>query len=230
MPVTMKEVRKFLDCEEPAYSEAMQLGDEALPFLDKLVKGANPMLAAKAVYLASMIGQESAMPILKAAASSADMTVRVAAAAAAINFPAEQVGDVLMELVQDADPGIRKTAMKSISFDAPEALRVAVERMSQNDENSAVRGAALRTMRRIAGESESEESAALDAEILGIGMGGGSVDFLMSPRGDKSGGGNAFLTDFGSGDGGGYEITGDAGDGGGSDLDGGTGQGGGSVE
>lgn len=219
MTVTMKEVRRFLDSEEPNYSQAAQLGDEALPYLDKLVKGTDPMLASKAVYLASLIGKERAVPILKAAASSADASVRVATAAAARNLPGEQAGDVLLKLVQDADPGIRKTVMKSVSADAPAALRTAVEAASQSDASTTVRDAALRAVRRLKGETiEPEESAMQDTEALGTGQGGGSVDFGADSGGGGMGGGSVSLSDVGSGEGGGSEINA------------GTGQGGGTVE
>ena len=55
MPVTMQQVRLILDSEEPDYGLGAQLGAEALPHLETLVRSGNPMLASKAVYLASLI-------------------------------------------------------------------------------------------------------------------------------------------------------------------------------
>jgi hypothetical protein len=39
MPVTMEQVRAFLDPEEPDYQQAAQLGPEALPHLEELGEG-----------------------------------------------------------------------------------------------------------------------------------------------------------------------------------------------
>jgi len=50
---------------------------------------------------------------VRAAAQSSDPVVRVAAAAAARNLPAESANDVLGDLVSDADAGIRKVAQAS---------------------------------------------------------------------------------------------------------------------
>lgn len=48
MTVTMNDVRAQLDPDEPNYDAAVQPGAEALPVLEQLVRGDDPMLAAKA--------------------------------------------------------------------------------------------------------------------------------------------------------------------------------------
>jgi hypothetical protein len=55
MTITMRDARAQLDPEEPDYHQAAELGPAALPLLEQLVRGADPMLAAKAAYLASLI-------------------------------------------------------------------------------------------------------------------------------------------------------------------------------
>jgi hypothetical protein len=111
MAVTMKDVRAVLDPEEPNYKDAAKLGAPALPHLDALVSSGDPMLASKATYLASLIKDAKAAKIVEKAARSDVPAVRVAAAAAASNLADPE--DVLTRLVADADPGIRKVAMKS---------------------------------------------------------------------------------------------------------------------
>jgi HEAT repeat protein len=111
--VSMKDVRKVLDPDEPDYAAAARLGEEAVPHLDQLVRGDDAMLASKAAYAASLIvgGAET----VATAAVSEDPIVRVAAAAAARNLPREQARHVLGQLSDDEDAGIRKVARNSES-------------------------------------------------------------------------------------------------------------------
>jgi HEAT repeat protein len=109
----MEDVRRVLDPEEPNYEAAADLGPEALPHLEALVAGDDPMLASKAAYAASMLEGAAGQEIVRAAAQSDDPVVRVAAAAAARNLPAPSAREVLAGLVTDDDPGIRKVARAS---------------------------------------------------------------------------------------------------------------------
>jgi hypothetical protein len=112
MAVTMVSVRALLDVDEPKYAEAAELGPEAIPHLETLVREGDPMLASKATYLASLIQSDQSIEVVKAAAKSADAVVRVAAAAAARNLPAEAAEEVLAPLMADNDAGVQKTASK----------------------------------------------------------------------------------------------------------------------
>lgn len=113
MAVSMDDVRRVLDPEEPSYETVANLGTEALPHLQMLVAGDDPMLASKAAYAASLLEGAAGEEVVRAAAQSDDPVVRVAAAAAAQNLPAKSASDVLVELVRDDDPGIRKVAQAS---------------------------------------------------------------------------------------------------------------------
>ena len=114
MTVSMQDVRHVLDPEEPDYEAAAQLGVEALPHLQALVAGNDPMLASKAAYAASMLEGDAGQDVVQAAAQSADPVVRVAAAAAARNLPPQSARGVLANLATDDDPGIRKVAQASL--------------------------------------------------------------------------------------------------------------------
>jgi hypothetical protein len=114
MAISLDEVRRVLDPDEPNYKAAARLGTEALPHLQALVAGDNPMLASKAAYAASLLEDATGQEVVNAAARSADPTVRVAAAAAARNLPADSARVVLSQLITDDDPGIRKVAIASM--------------------------------------------------------------------------------------------------------------------
>src|SRR5687767_10947744 len=114
MAVTMKDVRAALDPEEPDYAKAAQLGPDALPHLEALVNSGDTMLASKAAYLASLIKAPKSAEVVATAAQSDDPAVRVAAAAAASNLAPSAASTVLVDLVTDPDPGVRKVARSGV--------------------------------------------------------------------------------------------------------------------
>jgi hypothetical protein len=117
------QVRKYLDPEEPDYkAAAAALGAEALPVLESLVREAEPLLASKAAYLASLIPDEQATRVLEQAARSDHATVRVAAAAG-LQKRADVPSDLAGELLSDPDAGVRKVAAKAARGRAPSTRR-----------------------------------------------------------------------------------------------------------
>lgn len=139
MPVTIQQVRAVLDPEEPDYIQAAQLGSDALPHIENLLKGADPMLASKAAYLASLIQDNRSITVLKEAAQSNYSAVRVAAAAGARNLALLAASDVLLGLLEDQDVGVRKVALKSAPVDAPPALRAKIQKLTNTDPEKFVR-------------------------------------------------------------------------------------------
>ncbi|MEJ7683424.1 MAG: hypothetical protein WKG06_37315 [Segetibacter sp.] len=61
----MEQVINQLDREEPNYSQAAQLGTEALPHLITLIQGENLGFAAKAAYLAGIINAGQSSDVLR---------------------------------------------------------------------------------------------------------------------------------------------------------------------
>jgi hypothetical protein len=133
MAVDMEQVRAALDPDEPDYSRAAkQLGAEALPHLEKIIGGSEISLAAKAAYLAGLIGGEQAAPAVAKAARSSQAPVRIAAAAAAQHLPDESRESVLLQLVDDADHGVQKVAVRSAPLMMSDTLRSRVTAVSQD--------------------------------------------------------------------------------------------------
>lgn len=122
MSVSMQDVRKVLDPDEPDYDAAAALGADALPHLQALVEGNDSMLAAKAAYAAGMLEGDQGSEVIRTAAQSDRAVVRVAAASAAGNLPGEAAAPVLTGLAADPDAGVRKVALDSVPDDAPEGL------------------------------------------------------------------------------------------------------------
>lgn len=139
MPVTMQQVRAALDPEEPDYLQAAQLGSDALPHIENLLKEADPMLASKAAYLASLIPDNRSVIVLKEASQSTYPAVRVAAAAGARNLASLAASDILLGLLDDQDVGVRKVALKSAPVDATPALRAKIQKLTTTDPENFVR-------------------------------------------------------------------------------------------
>jgi hypothetical protein len=113
MAVTMQNVTSLLSAEEPLYAEAARLGPDALPHLEALVRGSDPLMASKAAYLASLIDHEHAADIVHLAARSPNPVIRVAAAVAQ-NLTGDATRAVLDTLADDKDHGVRKTAERAL--------------------------------------------------------------------------------------------------------------------
>jgi HEAT repeat protein len=128
MAVSMEDVRAALDPEEPDYERAARLGEDAIPHLRVLVDGEDPMLASKAAYLAGLIGGDEAGQVVLAAAHSDDAAVRVAAASSTTRLSDEATEAVLVDLVIDSDPGVRKIAHRAVPTEPSTRLEAALAR------------------------------------------------------------------------------------------------------
>jgi HEAT repeat protein len=140
MSVTRQDVLARIDLDEIDYpAAAAELGAEALPVLEQLAEGGDPMLASKAVYLASVISGPGSARVVERAVQHPDPRVRVAAAGALRNLPEEAAGAHVEGLLRDSDVGVRKVAISSAAtFDSP-ALLDRVQRLAEQDPEPALR-------------------------------------------------------------------------------------------
>lgn len=121
---SIKEVRAWLDPEEPDYpGAAAALGPAALPALRELIQGGDLGLASKATYLASMIPGPAAVDALRAAHARNEPLLRVAAASGIRNLPRAAAEQVFELLHDDPDAGVRKVVLQSaVVLDSPAVL------------------------------------------------------------------------------------------------------------
>jgi hypothetical protein len=150
MPITLQQVLRQLDTDEPNYTALAALGPEALPHLATLVRGDDPGLASKAAYLASLIQSDEAVDVLTAAATSAHDTVRVAAAAALRNLSAPQAMRLADHLLDDADAGVRKQAVRAAVGLNLDVLAPKVEAIAARDRVAALRAVARDELKKAA--------------------------------------------------------------------------------
>jgi HEAT repeat protein len=137
MATSLRKVRAALEPDEPNYSAAAaDLGADALPHLQTLIHGDDLNLASKAVYLASLIPDEGAPALVRAAAQLDDPVMRVAAAAAARNLESDTASELLVDLVGDDDPGVRKVAQAAAPEVPSAALQTALAQGQPDSEPS----------------------------------------------------------------------------------------------
>lgn len=146
MPITMKDVRTWLDAEEVDYNKAKALGSAALPFLMELVQGGDLGLASKATYLASMIRSQKSAAVLEKAAARNEPVVRVAAASAIRNLSEVPAGKLVDLLKNDPDAGIRKVMLKSAERLRSPKLAAKLQKIADKDPEPFVRELAASTV------------------------------------------------------------------------------------
>jgi hypothetical protein len=149
MAITLEQLRSALNAIEPNYPELARLGGDAFPHLEVLARDPDPLLASKAVYLASLIRHPSAAGVVREGARSDRPQVRIAAAAAAGNLPAPEASALLTGLVGDPDLGVRKTALRSVPADAPAELRSRVQDLTRSDPEAGIRQLSTDALRRM---------------------------------------------------------------------------------
>lgn len=146
MAVKMAQVKAALEPEEPKYDEAKKLGPEALPHLKKLVAGDDPLLAAKATFLAGLIDAEGSSDIVALAAQSDESMIRVAAANSSANVT-DADSAIFEQLLTDNDVGVRKATLKSIGSAGRNDLAPLVQQLAQGDTAEPIRDLAASTAR-----------------------------------------------------------------------------------
>jgi hypothetical protein len=126
--VTLDEVKKALNVDEPDYAEiANKFGEQALPHLKEIAKSDDILLASKAVYLSGEISNNNnlSVDIMKDASKNDKPEIRIAAIAAldtllkkmtdpqSINITS--INDMLNSLKNDQDPGVNKLVNKVLN-------------------------------------------------------------------------------------------------------------------
>lgn len=138
MTVTMEQVLARLNPDEPNYTQAAQLGSDALPHLKRLVEEGDPGLASKATYLASVINAEGSAAIVELAARSPQQVVRVAAAGSLGNLK-DIPSSLATSLLNDEDVGVRKWTLKVLEIHRPAGIKTKVQEIADSDSDTALR-------------------------------------------------------------------------------------------
>ena len=115
MPKSPSELRDQLSTIERDEVTYEGIGPDDVASLASLMEDDEGWLAARAVHALSRIDDARAHQAILAAASMPRLEVRVAAATAAESLPADVSDGVLLGLLGDPDPAVRKFAVRSVS-------------------------------------------------------------------------------------------------------------------
>jgi hypothetical protein len=158
MTVTMQQVRLALVPEEPDYQAAAEaLGREALPYLKQLSIGTDVRIAARATYLAGVIGSEEGAAIVAQSARNGNRLLRVAAASAARHLYDKGADDILLPLINDVDLGVQKVALKSIPPSVTDSLLSRIEELANEETDESIRALVDKILVRLAAKKQESE-------------------------------------------------------------------------
>ena len=136
------ELRAALDKDELDYPAlAAEAGPGSMDDLEALVAEDEPRIASKAAYLASLVDADNSDRVIDLAAHSRHDVVRASAAAALGALPQDRAEPIAVDLLGDADVGIRARAVKSLGASRG-SLRESLRAVAQEDDDPDVRALA----------------------------------------------------------------------------------------
>lgn len=139
MTKSMPDIRRQLSDIEPSEDTYQGLGPDEVGLLRELLDDDEAWLAARSVHALSRIDDDEARTALREATGSPRMELRVAAASATGALPAELADEILSTLLDDANIGVKKTAVKSVSGRNGDAIRRRIQDMTAEEENARLR-------------------------------------------------------------------------------------------
>ena len=147
MALTTEQLRALLDPDEPNYATmATLLAPDDIPGLTALVNGKDAMLASKAAYAMTLIPDAAVLESVKSAAASSSAAVRVAFAAGLRNLGGYDVDGVVLQLLDDQDAGVRKTATRTAGLLDSPGLRAKLRSVAEQDPEPGIRAIAKRAL------------------------------------------------------------------------------------
>lgn len=139
MSKTRQELLQQLSDIEPTERTFDGIGPDDVDLLRDLLGDDEGWLAARAVHALSRIDSDEARTAVEAAARNPRLEVRVAAASASDRLPPDVSDRVLDVLLGDAEPSVRKVAIKSVDDANSDAVKERVAEMARNDQDSRLR-------------------------------------------------------------------------------------------
>ena len=145
-PSELRDQLSTIESDDATYEG---IGPDDVASLTSLLEDDEGWLAARAVHALSRIDDPRAHQAILAAASMPRLEVRVAAAAAAGRLPAELSDEVLLGLLGDPDPAVRKFAVRSVSPRNGAAVRSRVQELADAEPNQRIQDMAEEKSRSI---------------------------------------------------------------------------------
>ncbi|MCX5603751.1 hypothetical protein OOK29_37005 [Streptomyces phaeochromogenes] len=140
MPITLDELRRLLDSDEPDYPAiALMTGPESAEHLRTLARDENVMLATKAVYAVSLIESATAPDVVDEAAASDEPLLRIASASALVNLPEEARNRVAERLIETDDVNVEKLVIRSLGQNLTPRLEQSLGRLANDSSSETIR-------------------------------------------------------------------------------------------
>jgi HEAT repeat protein len=149
MPVTIDQVLAYLHADEVEYAEASRLGPDALPYLISVIHQDDTGLAAKAAYLAGLIGTDRSAEAIRAALNHREPAVRVAGASVLARLPGAVAEELLQMAFRDQDVGVRRLAIQAVPRRVSPAFRLLLESLAGSDPDEGLRQKLSQVLQRL---------------------------------------------------------------------------------
>lgn len=147
--MTIEQITDQLSAIEPDEGTYAGIGPAEIPLLEQLLHHNEPWMAARAVFALSRIPDARAVTILSQAAADPRVEVRVAVAASVGKLGPEDANGLLLKLLADAELGVRKFAIQSISAVHSTTVHDRLKAIETADQVVPIRGIATEKLREL---------------------------------------------------------------------------------
>jgi HEAT repeat protein len=137
MPKTTEEIIKIFNRVKPDYSNVIDnLDDEDYPIVQSLIDDDNLYLASKVVSYIGHLKSQNALSGLAIAARNKKSSIRAVAAYALRNFiSSPEAINLINELLEDPNLGVRKFALRTVSSAKLVNFKEKIKLISQTESN-----------------------------------------------------------------------------------------------
>ena len=151
MPLNKEEIIKMINLDEPDYATIVRkLTADDIPTLVELSKDQNPAIATKAISCLGLMKSEKAVNGIREIINHPDPVRRVAAANSLRNMTNIQGSAQLLDkLLDDADIGVRKSALKTVEAGNISSLKEKVRLINQREVNPVLKNLSQQVLQKL---------------------------------------------------------------------------------
>lgn len=149
MSMTLEQLRNQLSAIEPDDSIYGEIGSSEIPLLEQLLQDQEAWMSSRAIFALSKVPDTRAVTILSQAVSDPRQEVRVAVAASVGNLRPSDANDILVQLLDDTNLGVRKFAVQSVSETHDASVHAKLRDLGIQDPASPIRAIAQDRLREL---------------------------------------------------------------------------------
>jgi HEAT repeat protein len=138
MSYTKEEIIKMINLDEPDYPVICgKLSESSISILIELVNDPNSAIATKAISCLGFMKTPSAVAGIEIAVKSKNPILRLAAAHSLKNLSSQpNAVKLINKLLDDKDVGVRKFALKTVSFSGSKSFKAKIEKINFKETNT----------------------------------------------------------------------------------------------